>query len=282
MLFLALLWTMSGVLRAPKSMVCDTPPAPPPIDRLTQLQSMTDVLGVARLEDGSPVPPTMQLPVFLNRRQAIEYMLVNYPSGNPPKQSQGPAIGWVLVNRRGRVESATLVNPTGNAEYDSLSVRTLRMAEFAPARLGSDSLALWLPLPARVPTRQELSGAIAEADFDKSRTPVELPFDQKPKLLNRLQVEAAVVRVIYQMNPQVAALEEAFRRAQRVGGRTLVWIYIDAQGNVVNAILKTTSGNTDLDGSSLQIAKMMRFAPAKLKGKATDVWIEVPIVFRPR
>jgi TonB family protein len=49
---------------------------------------------------------------------------------------------------------------------------------------------------------------------------------------------------------------------------------------VRNAVVSKTSGNTDLDTNAVNIAKMMRFSPARNGDKPVAVWIQVPIKFK--
>lgn len=261
----------------------DTPPAlPVPVAQLQQLKSMQDVIAVTLLADGSHAPSGIVLPRLLNRRQTIDYMLVNYPRHARPEDTQTMPIAWVLVDKSGNVADALLVQPSSEAQLDSLAVKALDVAWFTPATIGNDTVAVWLPYPVRVPTREELTAALAALDGDNSQAPRNTPFDEKPVLLNRIQVEEAVVRIIYNLDPRVNAMNEQFARATRVGGKTNLWLYLDETGTVRNVVVKKTSGNTDLDNYARQVARTMRFAPAKLQGKAVEAWIEMPVEFRAR
>lgn len=165
---------------------------------------------------------------------------------------------------------------------DSLALGALRVAWFRPALIGSDSVGIWVPYPALVPSYAQLTAAMSAADVDKTQTPTATPFDQAPSVLNRNQVEAAIVRIVYEADPRVREFNERMARSQSVGGTAQLWIYINAAGTVERSVVKKTSGNADLDNSAQQIAMMMRFSPARNKGEAVAVWIEVPIKFRAR
>jgi TonB family protein len=272
-------WLLGG-----GSSVCTASPAPAPptLERLSQIKSKQDVIGVAVLDNGTSAPAALILPDLQNRRQTLQFMLVNYPEGKAAKPGKGTAIAWVCVDRRGRVGKALLVNGSGNAHFDSLSLRVLEVASFAPGRIGNDTVDVWVPLPARVPTRDELTAALAVESGDRSAAPVHTEFTDAPELMNRARVEDAIMRTVFNVNRDVAARTERFMRAQNAGGTVVLWIYIDVKGNVTNSVMKKTSGNPDLDASAQQVAAIMQFRPAQHKGQPVDVWIEVPIAFKGR
>jgi TonB family protein len=257
-----------------------TIPEPPAAEQLSALRTMEDVIAVTVLPDGSHAPKNVVLPSLVNRRQTLEYMRANYPKKR--KKSDARPIAWVCVDKRGRVANATLLNGTGDAALDSLSLKVFSVAAFAPAQAGSDTLAVWFPLPAIIPSKEELIAALASDGFDQSTVPTNMPFTEAPVLQNRSRIESAILRVIHHVNPQAAQRAEMQYRSQQIGGTTIMWIYIDITGNVTNSVIKKSSGNHDLDASAQQIVAMMRFFPAKLNGKPVDVWIEVPIAFKSR
>jgi protein TonB len=139
---------------------------------------------------------------------------------------------------------------------------------------------VWLPFPARVPPHNELIALLEAEARDLSEAPTETPYTQKPVLLNRTQIEAAIIRVVHSVSPQVREMNELMARSQKIGGTTQMHIFIDPEGVVRTARLAKTSGNRDLDTAAENIVKMMRFSPAKNGDKAVGAWIEVPIRFR--
>lgn len=250
--------------------------------QLAELKTRQDVVSASLLADGSRAPADIILPELLNRHHTLEYIRVNYPEAMRKKTGRGLPVAWMLVNEEGRVAKARLVTSSGYAELDSLSLQVLGIAEFKPARLAGRPIAVWVPFPARIPPYNELLATLQAATSDASITPMRTPHTQKPVLLNRNQVEAAIIRVIYSRNADVVEAQEAFARSQSVGGKTEMWILIDTSGVVVNTVVKKTSGNRDLDASARDIARMMRFSPARNGHEPAQVWIEVPIHFKPR
>lgn len=258
------------------------PPLPIPVAQLAHLKTRQDVIAASVLEDGKPAPGELVLPELQNRRQTLEYMMIHYPEKLRDTVTTTMPIAWVFVNRNGKVAEAHMLMASGHPALDSLSLATLSVAWFRPALIGHDSVGLWVPYPARIPPYPQLEAALNAYDFDRSKTPVATPFDHAPEVLNRNQVEAAVIRIVYEVDQRIREFNERMTRAQSAGGTTLLWVYISPTGTVENALVKKTSGNTDLDNSALQVAKIMRFSPALNKGQAVDAWLEVPIKFRNR
>jgi TonB family protein len=271
-----------GLSLNPDSCATASGPTPPQFEQLAALRTMQDVVGISQLANGAKAPSNLILPKLLNRRQTLDFMRVHYPSTKKRRPADSRPIAWVCVDRHGRVARSILLSPTGDAAFDSLSLNVFTVAAFTPAQSGSDTLEVWFPLPAAVPLKDELEAALAADGFDRSTTPSQTPFTEAPVLQNRSRIEAAILRVIHNVNPQAVQRNEILYRSQQIGGTTIMWIFIDVAGNVTNSVIKKTSGNTDLDLSAQQIVSTMRFFPAKLDGKPVDVWIEVPIAFRSR
>ena len=280
MLHLAIIAAVLAMQNPDSACITRNPPPPPTAEQVSLLRTMQDVIAVSALADGTRPPDNLVLPNIVNRRQTLEYMRVNYPSVKKRKGADVRPVAWVCIDRRGRVGGVRLVNASGDAAFDSLSTHVFSVAAFTPGRVGDDPVSVWIPLPAIVPTKEELEYALAADGFDRSTQPAKTPFTDPPELLNRSRIEQAITRVIYQVNRDAVQRAEVFDRAQQVGGSVTMWIYIDVAGNVTNSVVKKSSGNSDLDNTAAQIVAMMRFLPAKLNGKPVDVWIEVPLVFR--
>ena len=255
-------------------------PAPPTSEQIAALRSMQDVIAVTALTDGSRAPDHIVLPKLVNRRQTLEYMRVHYPEVKKRKGTDTRPVAWICVDRQGRVGGVKLLNASGDKAFDELSTNVFSVAAFTPGTVGNDTVSVWVPMPAVIPTKDELQYALDSDGFDNSTQPTKTPFTDPPELLNRSRIEQAITKVIYQVNRDVVARNEIFDRAQQMGGNVIMWIYIDVQGNVTNSLVKKSSGNTDLDNTAAQLVSMMRFLPAKLNGKPVDVWIEVPLAFK--
>jgi TonB family protein len=264
----------------PAPFVSDTPPAPPPVEQLARLRTMNDVIGVTLLENGTAAPTDITLPQIENRRHTLEYMRVHYPEKKRDVISHATPLAWVHVTATGQVGDVRLLNTSGHEEMDALSLEVMRMAVFKPAVHNGKPIGVWVPFPARIPPYHELIATLKASDQPLSEAPQQVAYTQKPVLLNRNQVEAAIIRIIHQASSRMREINEAFARSQNAGGTTHMNIFIDQEGVVRNALVSKTSGVTDLDQSAISIAKMMRFSPAKNGDRPVEVWIEVPIRFK--
>ena len=80
-----------------------------------------------------------------------------------------------------------------------------------------------------------------------------------------------------------AALESEYPRELRdagIGGTANVWVFIDTEGVVQSRQIRESSGYPELDQAALNVAKVIRFTPAKNMGRTVPVWIVLPISFR--
>ena len=102
-------------------------------------------------------------------------------------------------------------------------------------------------------------------------TPSFTPFTVAPVMQNRDEVARALEREY-----------PALLRDAGVGGRTIVWVRLDDQGNVQDVQVNTTSGQPSLDEAALRVARVMEFSPAMNRDKQVPVWVSIPIQFQVR
>jgi TonB family protein len=65
-----------------------------------------------------------------------------------------------------------------------------------------------------------------------------------------------------------------------IGGTADVFVLVDDEGNVRNALIDNSSGVAELDSAARRVASEMVFAAPRYQGRPTWVWVEVPIVYR--
>ena len=65
-----------------------------------------------------------------------------------------------------------------------------------------------------------------------------------------------------------------------VGGRVIVWIRLDAQGNVEDVQINTSSGHPALDEAAIVVGQIIRFSPAMNRDQQVPVWVSIPIQFQ--
>ena len=119
---------------------------------------------------------------------------------------------------------------------------------------------------ARGARRQALAECPAES-IDAA--PCSTRYTKPPELLNHSAIEALMV----------ANYPERLRD-RGIGGDVLVWLFIDAQGEVKRVLVKESAGHPDLDRGALTVAAHMKFAPAIKDGEPVGVWVQMPIAFR--
>lgn len=114
------------------------------------------------------------------------------------------------------------------------------------------------PLPAP-PTRRADAGG----------EPRWTPYEVAPEMRNRAEFERSLAR----------AYPTALRDAG-VGGTVVVWVPIDAEGQVTDARVQDSSGHDRLDEAALGVLPQARFTPALNRDERVPVWVQFPVVFQ--
>ena len=118
------------------------------------------------------------------------------------------------------------------------------------------------------PEHSEVGAPPAVQAESPSERPHFIPYETPPALLNGAEVEKLLEKVY----PK--PLKEG-----GVGGSVILWIYVNAAGEVENTVVKRGSGFTALDEAAAQVARAMEFAPAQNRDKPTAVWVSQTITF---
>jgi protein TonB len=113
-----------------------------------------------------------------------------------------------------------------------------------------------------------LPPSASSGDVDLSRTPVFTPMTVAPDLLNRPEMERAIVRNY-----------PPLLRDAGIGGSSTVHFFIDENGRVLKRQMSTSSGYQALDEAAMAVAEVMRFSPALNRDRRVQVWVAIPIVF---
>lgn len=103
---------------------------------------------------------------------------------------------------------------------------------------------------------------------DPSATPSYIARDVEPRLKNGREIRQLLERLY------PAMLKEA-----GIGGRVLLWVFVDERGSAVRSQVHTSSGYPALDNAAAQIVEQMDFEPAMNRDKPVGVWIAQPIDF---
>lgn len=97
-----------------------------------------------------------------------------------------------------------------------------------------------------------------------------IPRDVDP----RLQNEAELQELLEEHYPP--AMAEA-----GIGGRVMLWVFVDENGDVAKLQVKQSSGYDRLDDAARKVARQMDFEPAQAQEDAIGVWVSQAIRFDP-
>ena len=110
-----------------------------------------------------------------------------------------------------------------------------------------------------------------EVATDLSAAPTFTPFTVAPQILNR----AEVVRAMEREYPPLL-------RDAGIGGRAVVYFFIDENGIVQDRRIFESSGHQALDDAAMAVADVYRFSAALNRDQKVPVWVQFPITFQVR
>lgn len=64
-----------------------------------------------------------------------------------------------------------------------------------------------------------------------------------------------------------------------IGGAPQVWAHIDERGAVIDSRIYESSETEALDAAALEVARVMRFTPARNGDQPVAMWVVIPIRF---
>lgn len=156
----------------------------------------------------------------------------------------------VLVGVDGRVREAKIETGSGLPAFDQAVLLAARAARFLPGMVDCKPVEQW--------TTMRFPGESAGTDVP-------------PSYLNKREMERALVREY-----------QPLLRVRRISGTTIVWVYVDEQGMVREAMVRRSSGHTAIDRAALRVARVARLSPAMKDGEPVAVWISFPVNFSVR
>lgn len=108
------------------------------------------------------------------------------------------------------------------------------------------------------------------ADPDQLRAKPHLtPYTVRPEIKDR---EAATDIVLEHYPDEL--------KSAGVGGTVYIFVFIETDGTVGNAVVEESSGNEELDAAALSAAGEIEFTPALNLDEPVPVWVAFPIVFQ--
>jgi protein TonB len=112
------------------------------------------------------------------------------------------------------------------------------------------------------------AAATGQTREELMRAPTFVPMTVRPEVKNRTAVQAALERTYPPM-----------LRDAGIGGRPVVWFFIDEDAQVLRTRLSKSSGYDALDQAALEVADIMEFSPAYNRDRKVPVWVEIAIDF---
>jgi protein TonB len=110
-----------------------------------------------------------------------------------------------------------------------------------------------------------------ERASDISAQPVFTPMTVRPEIKNVPEV----IRAMEREYPPIL-------RDAGIGGRVVVWFFVDEEGLVRDTRIAQTSGHTALDDAAIKVAGVYRLSPALNRDQKVKVWVQFPITFEVR
>jgi len=110
-----------------------------------------------------------------------------------------------------------------------------------------------------------------EEGGDISAAPTFTPMTVRPEIKNVREV----IRAMEREYPPIL-------RDAGIGGRVVVWFFIDENGRVQDRRISQTSGHAALDEAALDVAEVYEFTPALNRDQQVAVWVQFPITFEVR
>jgi TonB family protein len=268
MLGLSLILLSIGTAATPVDCNHPAPPAPT-LQQAMAIKNTAELLALARLGDGSAAPSTLVLPPVTNGAEVFKYMREHFPQVSAADSAkQAMAMLWVCIDTAGVPSSMTMIGGTGNAALDTLATQLMTMARFEPPVIAGVKTAVWVPYPVQL----SAVGMVYRAPpSDLAAKPTFTPYTVKPVILNRDQVGRALVT---NYPPEM--------RNAGIGGEVQIWLFVNENGEVQKSSVRISSGHPELDAAAVEVARVMRFTPARNKDVPVPVWISLPIVFSVR
>lgn len=81
-----------------------------------------------------------------------------------------------------------------------------------------------------------------------------------------------------ELGPRMRALYPPLYRSAGIAGRAIVQLVVDAEGRVEPegmSVISTT--HPEFGPASMELARMIRFEPARRNGRAVRVWVQLPV-----
>ena len=246
-----------------------------------------------RAEEASqPVfTPMTRRPELVNREDVQAALVAEYPPLLRNAGIGGSPTVHFFIDETGEVKRTQIAQRSGYPALDEAALRVAATMRFSPAWNRDERVSVWVEIPiifradgdapqeraARPPeeVREAIVAMRERAAADRRARPlgqpdgpVFTPMTERPELLNRPEVQRALVRNY-----------PPLLRDAGIGGSPTVHFFIAATGEVQDLRLGQKSGYPALDQAAMAVARVMRFSPARNRDRDVAVWVEIPIIF---
>ena len=261
-------------------------PGPDDSEGLTEPSAEAAQLDAGESSDLSATPqftPHDQPPSVRNPEALRRSLSAAYPAELRDNGIGGTVMVHAFVEADGAIGGLEIAESSGHSGLDAAALEAASVIEFDPARNQGETVPVWIQLPvtfggpeAEAAGPEEAEGA-GEVTREAAVTPAAeggphfTPHDQPPTMSNVTEVRDRLVEVY-----------PAELRDNGIGGTAMVHVFIDAEGTVHDVTMAESSGHAGLDQAALEVAGIIKFAPARNRGEAVPVWVQVPINFTAR
>jgi TonB family protein len=287
-------------LRVPDGIESPTESAPLRDAPITPQAAAIDSGGrpaAAEVDSSQPVfTPMTRRPELLNRPEVQEALVASYPPLLRDAGIGGSPTVHFFIDQTGAVKRLLIAKSSGYPALDEAAMRVAEVLRFSPAYNRDEVVSVWIEIPIIFSAGRDAAGDRAETpsardidNVERARAllrdaaaitrrsgpplgepdgPVFTPMTVRPELINRGEVQQALVRNY-----------PPLLRDAGIGGNPTVHFFIDQTGEVRRLLLSRSSGYPALDEAALAVAKVMRFSPAQNRDRDVAVWVEIPIIF---
>lgn len=243
-------------------------------------------------------------PELIDRAVTAGILQSVYPTALRDAGIEGTTVLWTFIDAAGAVRDTRVATPSGHPEIDAAAEAAMLQVRFTPAMNGGEPVPVWIQLPvtfmnrragaergapgtpaapdhpvpaerAPVPTSPEARASTTSPPSPERRSavsPTFTPYDVRPELRNRTEFSELLERTF------LPILSDAGVSS----GTAVYWVRIGENGEVQHVRLAESSGSDQLDAAGAEVLLHARFSPARNRGRAVSVWIQLPVTFQTR
>jgi len=214
-------------------------------------------------------PRATNVPVLLAALQD------GYPAALREAGREGRVVVTMVVGADGDPRDVQVVT-SSDAGFDSATVAAVRLLRFTPGAHAGRPVAVRVELPVlwRLPLQEEVdsiarAAAAEDSIVETGMRVFEMDAVETPPRPRNL---SAVIREMRQLYPEPL-------RVARMSGTVEVRLRVDVNGDVQEAqIIRST--HRDFNRPTLEVARRMKFTPARVNGRPVPVLVVMPLMWQ--